>query len=763
MKNLTWAPIILIANLLQKVSFATLPAIDSLRNLLQTNLPDSAHFITLLELGKAYHTLKNDSSIVFYTQALNFSQEKKLSRFEANVLFRIAIWHIEQGNDSLAKIYFNKAEEIMHPDLIKDYANQYLEIGQILRKKGDNTKALEYLFRASEKFKEINLKNEQAITYNQIGLTLRSLGNYNQAIDFLSKSLELKKEISDKNGMAIAYGNLGVVHRAFGKDDKAIENYILAIEIFQELGNKEGISKAYNNIASIYFNSESFDQALKYYTLSLAISEELRDKVDIARTCNNIGRIHQIFKDYDKAMAYYNRAENLCIKVGEKEILAYVYQNKGNIFLTQGKTSLAIKELEKSLKIREQIKDLKGLISTYTALSNVYSTLAGKSPVEQRNENLWKAISYAEKAYTMALHQNLPLQQNNASRQLMELYELMGNPSKALKYAKIYIQLQESLTSEEKNKVIAELQAKFDISQKEQEIEKQKLIIEKQEAENQKRTAERNYMSMVLILLLIISVGSLWGLAEIRRKNQSLVATQNKLTELIKTKDRIFSIIAHDLKSPFTSLVGLTQIMAMKSDRLESEKVSKFSKSIYQLSRQLLELIENLLHWSRSQTGRLKMEPKNIQVETLISDIVSLVSVQAEEKNLSINTIIAPEVSIYADYDSVATVIRNLMSNSIKFTSQGGTITISAYREDQKVAIKICDTGIGIAPENLNRLFKPDEVFSTKGTNQESGTGLGLIVCKEFIQANGGTISVESILGEGSCFTLFLPASASIV
>ena len=244
----------------------------------------------------------------------------------------------------------------------------------------------------------------------------------------------------------------------------------------------------------------------------------------------------------------------------------------------------------------------------------------------------------------------------------------------------------------------------------------------------------------------------------LKQINEKLSQSEESLKLLVQTKDKLFSIIAHDLRGPFQALFSVTSELSKYIDEFDKNEIIEKSNQIYTSSNRLLDLIENLLNWSRSQRGAIVLEPKKLQLSELASEVVGILSMQANAKGIKILNEIEQNLLAMADKDTVSTVIRNLTSNAIKYTHSGGKVTLNASKQSDNVVVKVSDTGVGISPENLKKLFKVEENYTTKGTNKESGTGLGLIVCREFIEKNGGTISVESVEGQGTTFIFSLPA-----
>jgi signal transduction histidine kinase len=233
---------------------------------------------------------------------------------------------------------------------------------------------------------------------------------------------------------------------------------------------------------------------------------------------------------------------------------------------------------------------------------------------------------------------------------------------------------------------------------------------------------------------------------------------QNReLSELNSTKDKLFSIIAHDLKNPFNSIIGLADLAREEHKEGSLEELDEYLDMISRSAHQGYELLENLLQWSRAQTNRIEFAPQTVDLSFLTERALDLLRQNARKKEITLQNGISRGTLLYCDYQMVHFIVRNLVSNAIKFTGNGGTVSISAGQQGEEAILSVADDGVGMDEEHRRRLFQLDTNVSRDGTAGERGTGLGLVVCKEFVDTHGGRIEVYSTPGEGTRFDILLP------
>ncbi len=245
----------------------------------------------------------------------------------------------------------------------------------------------------------------------------------------------------------------------------------------------------------------------------------------------------------------------------------------------------------------------------------------------------------------------------------------------------------------------------------------------------------------------------------IATQKEELEKQKKELIELNATKDKFFSIIAHDLRSPISTLVSLCEILRTDADLLSGKETHEILFSLHDLSGNYLKLLDNLLQWASIQTGKIMANPEKFNVVSVIVEVIGFYKILASSKQVNLHSAAEGDINVFADKNMIRTVLRNLVSNALKYTNMGGTVALGVTLLPDMIEVYVKDSGIGMDAETVEKLFKLDRTFSTVGTANEQGTGLGLILCKEFVEINNGSVHVESEPGNGSTFRFTLPLS----
>ena len=617
---------------------------------------------------------------------------------------------------------------------------------------------LAVLYGSTDKEKSINYYL-QAISYdmdnfskarllNTVGYYYWGLGKFNEAIDHYSKSLSIFNELNDSTRIGMVNNNIASAKWSLGKWNDALQFYQAGLKIRKATNDLKGVSTVLNNIGLIYQDFGVYDEALIYHNNALNIALEINNYDAISYSYSNIGLCYKMKKEFDSALEYhilgfkiYNKNENN----GRKK--SYYLANIGMVYAELDILDSALYYFEQSL---EQAKLINNNHRVAIAENNLGKTYLQIGEIKT-------AAIYINKSFRLALDNSYQDLLRDNQFALAEIEEAKGNANSALVYFKNAIALRDSLFNMEEISTFAEITIK-QIQEKEQNeksllnknIEIQKAIIK-----------EEIILRWILlaggVLLLLALIYITRSRYSIKKLNTQLLESEKDLKQSNATKDKLFSIIAHDLRSPFNSIIGLSNLLSHFVKDNNVVEIGKSSMMISELSQKAMNLLSNLMEWALSQTGKMAFSPKKLDINNIINENVHFYTDIAKQKSITITNDTTVSVFVNADKDMINTVLRNLISNAIKFTKINGIIQILSKVENNKVKISIRDTGVGLSTKSIEKLFTFDTLDSTLGTQNEKGTGLGLMLCKEFIVKHQGEIWVSSELDKGSEFYFTLP------
>jgi signal transduction histidine kinase len=565
-------------------------------------------------------------------------------------------------------------------------------------------------------------------------------------------------------GKAEAYRLIGIYYDFQGNYPKALKYYQMALKIGEELKDKNIISRSYNNIGIIYEIQLDYELALNYYLKSLEIKEDIGDTYGMINTLNNIGNIYRYLKEYSNALEYFKRSLQLSKDINNKTGISMSTISIGLAYNNMGDKYQAIEYYKNGLNLAEELENVSFILWSTFGLGMAYFDL----------EKLDIALEYAEKAYKLALEINEKEQIKFSSGLLSEIYAAKGNFEKAYTYQVKFKNQSDSLVNEAKTKEITalELQYTFEKEKELAQAEQEKIDAVKAEEIKQHKAIRNLFIIGFLLLLFLVFILIRSYLfkrkanftlteqkQEIESMNSQLTVQKDELESANKTKNKFFSIIAHDLKSPFNAILGFSDLLLNNHKDYDENKREELIKFIHTSSKSAYILMENLFDWARSQSGNIEFSPERLNLNELVQKVITNASYSASQKEIKLKNLLNEEILVNADKNMLSTILRNLISNAVKFTERGGEISVyyekSKESKHHKVVVK--DNGIGMSVEKAKSLFQLDKNQSSEGTDKEKGTGLGLILCKEFIEKHQGKIKVESIEGKGSEFIISLP------
>ncbi|RXP57100.1 tetratricopeptide repeat protein [Lutibacter sp. HS1-25] len=594
-----------------------------------------------------------------------------------------------------------------------------------------------------------------------LGINFENNYNYEFAISNFQKSVLIYEELKDASNIAKINNYIGYCYINLYAEDKAIEYYLKSLKGYKELNDDDGIAMNYNDIGNLYYDQGNFDDAKKYFQDALTIYEKLEDKEGIASSYTNLGNTLADGNEIDFGIDYFKQSIILQEEINDLEGIATNYNNLGDCYIQKKKYKIAQEYFVKALKIAEELKDDDLLAIVYLNMADVYGRWSNYDDVILTAQ---KSLSISQKTGKLDLQlDNLML--------LANAYEAKGDASLALDYFKKHNKIKDSILGADKSKSVQLFNALNELEKTHYTIDElaNKNEIAQLKYETEKKISYFLIISIVVFGFFLVLIfyqqaakKKAYNLLEFRnyqinKMNAEIELQRDDLKSMNKTKDKFFSIIAHDLKNPFNSIQGFTELMIENNKSYDEEKRLKFLKIIKDSTNKASILLNNLLIWANSQSGNLTFTPQKIELVKHVMDVVSFLEIQAIKKEIDIYNNIDHNLSVNADVNMLNTILRNLISNAIKFTNAKGEIKILSTVKDKMVEICVKDNGVGMTEEEVDKLFSMDEKSTNVGTANEMGSGLGLILCKDFVEKHGGKIMVSSVKGQGSEFVFTIP------
>lgn len=580
--------------------------------------------------------------------------------------------------------------------------------------------------------------------------------NSDSALFMAQKSLNLAQKIHFEKGIALAYLTKGVSLGSKGRYPEALACHLKCLTISEKLGMTGLSGNQYNNIGIVYATMEDYTKALYYYRKAYAIALAQHDPTGFATygLLVNIGEIFKKKGQPDSAIAYTSRALIIAKKVKDSVSISIALYNIGENYVIKKDYKQGQVYLHQSLDIATRAGDEEGVAYCHNTLALAcYHT-----------GNYNSAMQYAQKGLLESKKLGIVDLITTAYNVLYLTHQKMGDYKKALYYRDLEVSLSDSLKTVAREKAIRNMQSTYEVEQKQIQIDllnKNKIISQKELDETK---LKRDILTAGAILLLLLAFILFRNYSQKRKLSEQLVI-QNKdisvknlqLEELVHVKDRLFSIIGHDLRGPIRTI---SQMMDMVKEKGLSEEESDYW--IQKVSETLTitaHLVENLLYWAKSQMDGIYTNPANFDVQKTIEQNIILLKARAAEKQVLIKGLeTAKSETVYGDETMIDIVIRNLAENAVKFSKAGDIVTIAAEKNEAFTVITVKDNGKGIPEESKAKIFDKFSSYTTFGTASEKGSGLGLLLCKELVEKNNGTLWFESMEGIGSSFHFTIPS-----
>lgn len=603
---------------------------------------------------------------------------------------------------------------------LKYQANQRLALNYSLE--GDYTSALKYETVCLQLAILFNDSTNIGLSHSNIGNYYYEIGEYDESYFYLTQAYKIlqasSENANDSLYMNIALHNVGRVFKELGQYEVALKHLKLSQKISEQLNDIEGKPYSLDEIGDVHLRMGDYDTALHYLTYSVSEGRKINAIQPFnsirelqPKTFSKIAKAHLYKGEYEKALAYYDSTYNIHELTGNKFGIAEVELGRGTVFLTRGKYD--------------------------------------------------EALRYIDRAVAMAKEINARVLEIACYKQLSTLWEKKGDYKKSLEYFKQFKVLDDSLFSNEMQQKLLRDQIRFETATRDDQIAALTRMEESQKTQIRRQEFIRNIL-VVVVALTAILLFTVYRSGQRRKQINSLLLQHQEemekrskeLEQLNQVKDKFFSIISHDLRSPISALAGMMDLL--DKGAIAPNELPAAIKELRTRFNHTRSLMNNLLDWTVLQMDKMNLQAGNVPLHKIVEENIELLG-SIQNKKITMVNDVPKNATGFADSNTISLVIRNLMTNAIKFTNDGGEIIVSAEPKNDEWLISVQDNGIGMSEDIQKKLFDKINPYSTRGTANEKGTGLGLILCKEFVEKNGGRIWVESTENKGSTFWFTLP------
>ncbi|WPV65001.1 ATP-binding protein [Chitinophaga sp. LS1] len=561
-------------------------------------------------------------------------------------------------------------------------------------------------------------------------------------------------------GKLWATRNLALAENAKGNLEKQMDLTLEALKLAEQLNDLKATGILNADLGNILIEQQQPRQGLIYQKKALAIKQKENDKAEIGKTLNGIGTSYMVLKEWDSALHFLYASERIKLALNDHRGLAYAYENIGIILSVKGNYQEALRYHTMSSQYYKESDNIQGVVKSYLNMAQTNTFL--------------KDFTAAEEDLQNAARLNKSMQ-NTRNEMIYYRYRSMldsarGNFAQALENYKEFQALSEDFFSTEKSRFIANSKEKYESEKKQHENE-----LLKKEQLLHLATIRQQQILVIFCIALFMALATITVLLyrmfkrqkdlysqlnsrnrRVQQQNQIILDQNAALESGNQVKDKIFSVISHDLRAPLGILEGM--LFLLRDEKMSQEQFNMFVDELWRDMKNTSSMMDNLLQWANSQMKGIRVMPDDFNITVLLNNEFELLQTLARQKNIQLNHYLPPVIHVFADKDMIRMVLRNLISNAIKFTPKNGSIVIDYRLSPDKVEVMVKDNGIGIPSEDQSKVFS-NIYYSTTGTQNEKGCGLGLPLSKDFIQRNNGEIWFQSYKEKGTSFHFTLPLS----
>lgn len=577
---------------------------------------------------------------------------------------------------------------------------------------------------------------ERVDALNDLVALLRERDN-NKALQLAKESLDLAEGLQYDKGIARALENLGWVYYRRGIFAEAFELSHHALKKYEEQLDQSGVARCLNNVAAISYESKKYDEAVQSFTRAYRIASEQLEFTTAVRSLNNISFSYLAMNNLDSADRYARLAlsESVIHRFGYMS--AFSFRTLGDVALAKGNPAKAMDYFQQALKISRDNNNFFIQSSTLHRIGKTHFQVgAFDDALAVLNENLMMA---QKNGYSDELERTYQL--------VADIYHANGDDRKAYEFQKKYSSLHDSLNYERYNDRVTLLQGQFELDLKEAQIELLTKNAQIQQEEIKQQRVWTYFYVGCLTLVILVVMALYYSYTKIKK-------TKAALTHINAAKDKLLSVISHDIRSPLASLKGMLNVVS--AGNLTQDEFTTLSRQIGHHLDSVYEDVGTVLQWAKSQLLGMNVDAKVFELRPLVTEVAMLFSETARAKGIVVRNEVKPNITVEADPNHIKIALRNLIANAIKFSPKKSEVVVTNQVHHPMVNVEVIDKGIGVSREDMARLFNPGSLFTRPGTANEKGMGVGLLLTKEFIEKNGGSMAVESEVGKGSKFSFTL-------
>jgi len=698
--------------------------------------------------------------------ALNLSVSEKLPKYTIQAFLILGRIKQIKGDTDSALYLFKKAKKLAsEKSFLPELCAAKIKIGEIIYDHGNYDSAYLFFHEVQEIAIVNHLEPELAYALYYIGKYNETKGHFAAAKNFYNQAIDLCRKNKDYRLLVLILPSRGKNFISEGKLNLALQCYQEAFQLSKQLNDQLLFAETSSHLGSLYLQMDQFDKALEFDKKAVLFRSNMKNPEGLAKSYNNIGKAFHELKQKDSALFYYENSLSLCKKAGYKKGIVKALTNIGKLYLEENNFKDAYFYLDTSFVISLASGYDIGIAEASLGLANLY----------QNTGKVLKAITYYQLSLSKISNTNYDEMMENIYKGLFECYQSTGDISSALKYHIRLLDTEKKLLNVENNRQLAMLNISYDVERREKDNQVLRADNELKELLIKRNSTFIWLVIVALVFTIALCISIYNRLYEKKKANQLLEALNYKITnqnselELLnkelensnREKDKLFSIISHELRNPLYWFQNLSEVLSKKFKEMPAEKVQKSLSALDESAKNAFHLMDNLLQWSRSKLNRIHPKKSVLNLRELITDACDMYSTILSYKEIIFYNNIKDSVSIYADADLFCCVIRNLISNSVKYTPSGGSLSIDYTDNGEIVTVIVQDSGTGICGPEPDHVFSED-ILSMPGLMQEKGSGLGLKLCKEFVEMNGGKIWVERSDNKGTCFSFTVPVHSGL-